>query len=134
MFKIVLLFMLGGAIYGGIEIAHRGFTHISMFLVGGLCFVLIGFIRYAIRDIPVTVQMLLSAAIITLLEFISGLIVNLAWGLEVWDYSDEPFNLMGQICLRASAIWVWLSLAGIYADDFARRKMFGEKRTAMRIL
>ena len=133
--KLLLLFTIGGAIYGGIEIAARGFTHISMFIVGGICFVLIGGInQYVKRQIPITVQMLISMVIITALELASGLIVNTWLGLEVWDYSGESYNFMGQICLRASAIWVYLSLAAIFIDDFARCKMFGEKRVSYKIL
>jgi uncharacterized membrane protein len=132
--KIPLLFMAGGTIYAGIEVLVREFTHISMFIVGGLCFLLIGSLKFTKRDIPVTVQMLISSLIITLLELISGLIVNVWLGLDVWDYSHEPANLMGQICLNASAIWVFLSFVGIYADYFARRRMFGDELKAMRIL
>ena len=126
--------MLGGTIYAGIEVLVREFTHISMFIVGGICFLLIGQIKFVRRDIPVTVQMFVSSVIITLLELISGLIVNVWLGLEVWDYSDKPMNLMGQICLQASAIWVFLAFVAIYAEDFARRGMFGEKGMMFRIL
>ncbi|MCL2071765.1 MAG: putative ABC transporter permease [Oscillospiraceae bacterium] len=132
--KILLLFTAGGLIYGGIEIIHRGFTHISMFIVGGICFLLIGTLGYSKRNIPVTVRMIISAVMITVLELLSGLIVNVWLNLNVWDYSNEPFNFMGQICLHASAIWVFLSFVGVYADSFARKRMFGEKITAMRIL
>jgi uncharacterized membrane protein len=133
-FEILLLFTAGGFVYGGIEVFHRGFTHISMFIVGGLCFLLMGALHFSKHDIPVTVRMLISAAVITVLELASGLIVNVWLGLNVWDYSDQRFNFMGQICLHASAIWVFLSFAGIYMDDFARRRMLGEERSVMRIL
>ena len=136
--KILLLFLAGGFIYAGIEVMTRAFTHISMFIVGGLCFVLIGSIKYWRAPdkppIPVTVQMLISCAMITTLELISGLIVNVWLGLGVWDYSDQPFNLMGQICLKASCIWIYLSLFAIYAESFARRGMFGDARVKMRLL
>ena len=132
--KIPLLFSAGGFIYGGIEVFHRGFTHISMFIVGGICFVLIGLSGRLRVDIPVTVRMLISAVVITFLEFISGLIVNVWLDSNVWDYSNERFNLMGQICLKASSIWVFISFAGIYADVGLRRMMFGERVRRMRIL
>jgi len=132
--KLFLLFMAGGLIYGGVEIIHRGWTHVSMFIVGGICFVLIGSISFWRKDIPVTVRMLISAVMITLLELISGLILNVSWGLNVWDYSNEPLNFMGQICLHASAIWVFLSFVGIYTDVFMRRGMFNEKTAVMRII
>ena len=45
------------------------------------------------------VQMALGAWGITCAEFLTGLVVNRALGLGVWDYSKQPHNLMGQICL-----------------------------------
>ena len=137
MLKLLLLFTAGGLIYGGIEVAHRGFTHISMFIVGGICFLLIGamgHIRTFSGGIPVTVRMLLGSVIITLLELVSGLIVNVWLNLDVWDYTDKPFNFMGQICLRASAMWVFLTLFGVYAYRFASYRMFGEKQSPFRAL
>ena len=54
------------------------------------------------------VNMLLCASI----EFFSGLIVNA--DLSLWNYSDMPFNIMGQVCLQnalsfgvASSIITW---------------------------
>ncbi|MCL2634934.1 MAG: putative ABC transporter permease [Oscillospiraceae bacterium] len=133
--KIPILFLAGGAIYGLVEILARGWTHISMFIVGGICFILIGGMnQYIKRDIPIAAQMLISAGIITLLELITGVIVNLWLGLEVWDYSHQNFNFLGQICLHATSLWVFLSLAGIVIDDFARCRMFGEERVSYRLL
>ena len=36
------LFLLGGLAYVFIEILFRGFSHISMFALGGICFILCG--------------------------------------------------------------------------------------------
>ncbi len=127
--KLVLLFLMGGMIYFAIEVAYKGDSHSSMFITGGLCFLLIGGInRYFDRNMPLIQQMFFSAVIITLLEFISGVIVNIGLHLNVWDYSRIPFNIMGQICPRFFAIWFFLSLVGIFLDDFFRERMFGEER------
>ena len=40
--KSIILFIIFGFIYCGIEIAWRGYTHPSMFIVGGLCCLLVG--------------------------------------------------------------------------------------------
>lgn len=37
--------MVGGLVYILIELIWRGHTHISMFILGGICFVAIGFIN-----------------------------------------------------------------------------------------
>ncbi len=125
--KLFLLFLMGGMIYFMIELAYKGDSHYSMFITGGFCFLLIGGINsYFDRSMPLLLQMLYSAVFITLLEFISGVIVNIGFHLNVWDYSHIPFNFMGQICPRFFVIWYFLSLIGIFLDDFFRCRMFGE--------
>ena len=55
-----------------------------------------------------------SAVLTTVLEFITGCIVNLRFGLGVWDYSSVPFNLLGQVCLPFSVGWSMLTLPGLW--------------------
>lgn len=99
-----------------------------MFFLGGICFVSVGAINEVIPwDMPIWEQALIGSAIITSLEFITGCIVNLALGWNVWDYSGVPFNIMGQICLPYSVLWAFLSVLCIIADDFIRHKLFGEQ-------
>lgn len=125
--KLTLLFLMGGMLYFIIELAYKGDSHYSMFLTGGAAFLLMGGINsYFDRNMPLVQQMLFSAVIITLLEFICGVIVNIGLHLNVWDYSHIPFNIMGQICPRFFFIWFALSLVGIILDDFFRYRMFGE--------
>ena len=40
--KYLLLWEIGGCVYFMIEIMYRGFSHESMFILGGLCLILIG--------------------------------------------------------------------------------------------
>ena len=35
--EYLVLWAVGGCIYYGIEVLFRGFSHISMFMLGGLC-------------------------------------------------------------------------------------------------
>ncbi len=127
--KLTLLFFMGGMIYFAIEVAVRGYSHWSMMIVGGLAFICVGGINsYFDRNMPLAVQMLFSAVIITTLELIGGLTVNVWLKMDVWDYSNIPFNFMGQICPRFFAVWYFLSAAGILLDDFLRCRMFGEEK------
>lgn len=117
-----VLFMIGGKIYTVIEILWRGFTHWSMFVLGGGCFVIMGLLneyKFSWKQ-SLLIQSLISAVIITVLEFITGCIVNLWLGWNVWDYSELPFNLMGQICLQYFLLWIPLSAIGIILDDWIR--------------
>ena len=46
--KQAILFGAGGLLYVFVEMLWRGYSHWTMFIVGGLCFVLIGLINEVI--------------------------------------------------------------------------------------
>lgn len=129
-----LLFMIGGFAYGGIEILFRGYSHISMFIAGGICFILIGLLN-EVKDWNLSLirQMLISAGIITLVEFVTGLIVNVWLKQGVWDYSEMPFNILGQICPTFTIIWFFLSPLGILLDDYLRYYILKEEKPRYRV-
>lgn len=106
----ICLFFLGGMLYNLIEILWRGRTHWSMFLVGGICFRLIGKIYGAFSKIHLLVRCLLSAVAVTAVEFFSGCYFNLYLRLEVWNYAGRPLNICGQVCLLYSFLWGILSI------------------------
>lgn len=127
--KYLVLFCIGGISYLLIEILYRGHTHWTMGILGGLCFLLIGLINNIFSfNLSFILQMFISAIIITILEFLSGLLLNVYLGLNIWDYSHLPFNIMGQICLPFFIIWFFLSPIAIVADDFIRWKFFHEPK------
>lgn len=122
LFKNLILFSIGGVVYLLVELLWRGYTHFSMFFLGGLCFWLVGFMNEKkLKKIPFVTQMLLGAVIITSLELAFGYILNIKLGLNVWNYADMPFNIMGQICLPYTALWFILSGVCILFDDWLRK-------------
>ena len=135
MIKHAILFGIGGILYLIIELLWRGSSHWSMFILGGACFLVVGLINEHNRGrIPLLLQMLISSIIITVLEFVTGYIVNIKMGLDVWSYSDLPLNIMGQVCLLYTVLWFFLSLACIIADDWLRHILFGEEKQKYRII
>lgn len=133
--KYLILWTIGGFLYFIIENLWRGYSHGSMFVVGGICFILIGLINELLSwETPLWIQMIFAAGIITIVEFIAGCILNLYLGLGVWDYSNVPFNLLGQVCLSYFVLWFFLSLAGILIDDYLRYWIFDEKKPQYKII
>lgn len=127
--KYVFLLAVGGFIYILIEMLFRGRTHISMFFLGGVCFISVGLINEVLSwDTPLIIQMLIGGMMITLLEFVAGCVLNLMLGLGVWDYSDMYGNVLGQICPLFSFLWVLLSSVAIILDDWIRYWFFGEEK------
>jgi uncharacterized membrane protein len=127
--KNALMFIIGGALYLGLELLWRGYTHGAMFFLGGLCFLLIGSLDRR-RKLPVLLQMFLGGLIITALELQTGLLFNR--NLQIWNYTDTPLNFMGQVCLPFALFWFVLSGMIIVLDDALRHLLFGEARPQYR--
>ena len=116
-----VLAVIGGLTYMGIEILWRGHTHWSMGVLGGVCFVAIGLLDEVQEHPPLLLQMLEGASLVTALELLTGLIVNRWLGWGVWDYSDMPLNLWGQVCLPFSAAWFLLSAVAVKLENALHR-------------
>lgn len=106
-----MLFYLGGMVYMGLELLWRGWSHGSMFLAGGICFLLIGRMGQVKPVLPLPGRMVMGALIITMVELAAGLLINRDYG--VWDYRDQPWNFLGQICPVFSLLWIPVALAAI---------------------
>ena len=102
-----------------LEFLWRGRSHGSMFLLGGLCFLLIGKLNHLLRRIPLALQLIASAVMITVLELGTGLLVNRDY--SVWDYRTVSYNFLGQICLPFSLLWIPVSLLGMQLYHRAER-------------
>lgn len=124
--KNAVIFYIGGMLYMGLELLWRGWTHGSMFLVGGLCFIAVGSLHRANPELPVAMQMAVGALLITVVEFFSGLILNRMLMLHIWDYSAAPYNLFGQICLPFTLLWFPVAGAAILAENGLRHALFHE--------
>lgn len=129
LYKTMYLWAIGGLLYCLFELFFRGHTHWTMFAVGGFCFVMCGLLNEHIGwDMPFPLQMLIGCLIITGTELIAGIVLNMWLGLNIWDYSNMPLNLWGQICLPFSFLWFFLSAVAIILDDELRYNMFGEEK------
>ncbi len=50
----------------------------------------------------------------TVLEYLASFFLEKAFGLRLWDYSNEAFNLRGRICLLYSFFWAALTALTVY--------------------
>lgn len=131
--KYITLLIVGGGFYVLVELVWRGRSHWTMFLLGGICFVSLGLINEIIPwDMPLWQQTIIGACIITVLEFLTGCIVNLWLGWDVWDYSGLAGNILGQICPQFFILWLPVAMAAIVLDDWLRY-WFGEEKPHYRM-
>lgn len=117
-----MCFAVGAIIYGLIEVISRGYTHWTMALTGGAVMVLLNLINQS-GKLNILVRCLLGTTVITSLEFAVGMVVNVALGWNVWDYSDKAFNLYGQICPLFSLGWFFLSIPAFMLCDFIKSRL-----------
>lgn len=120
--RVLTIWAILGAAYVALETVFRGYSHPSMLIVGGLCGVLVGTInqRPGFFRALVIVQAAIGALIVLAVEFVSGCILNLWLGLGVWDYSNQPGNVLGQICPAFGLLWFFIMPFAIWAEDTTR--------------
>ena len=120
--KILTLWAALGVMYVAMETVFRGYSHPSMLIVGGLCGVLVGAINQHPRfyNAPVVLQSAVGAVIVLVVEFLAGCVLNLWLGLDVWDYTGQPGNILGQVCPLFGLLWFLIMPLAIWAEDTAR--------------
>jgi len=128
--KDIVLIIIMGTIYMALEGIWRGWTHISMLVVGGISAFLIGKLNEhpAFYNRKMWEQCSIGTGIVLALEFTSGMILNVWLKLGIWDYSNTWGNLYGQICLPYAVLWFMLVPFCIYVDDYLRYRIFGEEK------
>lgn len=128
--KYVILGLLGTVIYLVIELMFRGYTSWLSGLQGFICFLFIGGINERLSwETPFYWQMLIGGVFVTIIEVITGLIFNVGFGMEIWNYSNLPFSFcLNQGNLIFSFFWTLLSGVGIILDDYVRYWFFKEEK------
>lgn len=119
---------LGGTLYYAVELLFRGYSHWSMFLLGGFCFLF--FAWQGLQGgwkTPLWKQVLRCTVFVTSGEFITGIFVNKWMQWNVWDYSDQPFQLFGQICLPFTILFSGLCALGIFLAAYLLYWLYGEE-------
>ena len=135
------IFGLLGIVYVFIEVVFGAITAMSprligqssvwMFIVGGLSGYLLGLLNdKGATNLKYPLPILLGGLIITTLELISGIILNIWCKFNIWSYSDCKFNFLGQIELGHCICWLLLTPLAFWLDDVICHYMFGEERPA----
>lgn len=135
LFDSFVVWLTGAVMYFFMEILIRGYSHISMFICGGMAFFVIDKLWWSIRKmnysimLKVIMVMMIGSCVITALEYITGVIVNIKFGLDVWDYSELRFNYRGQICMIYSILWSVLSAGCIVVSEILRKNIIEDKKS-----
>ena len=91
------------------KLLNRGFLNAPFSPVYGLASVLFAVFLPELKSAPFFLfvgGMLLATA----LELVTGALLERIFGQKWWDYSQEPWNFNGHICLKYSLVWGVLAL------------------------
>lgn len=127
--EFLVIWNVGGTGYYFLEILFRGYSHWSMFVLGGsaLCFCTFQgcYMKWTER---IPVQVIRGTIFVTSLEFTTGIICNKVLKMKIWDYSRMPMQLFGQICLPFILIFSILVFVGILTGGILLHWIFGEEK------
>lgn len=86
------------------KFVNRGFNTGPVCPIYGFGILIVLLFLEGIKDYLV-VLFTASVILTSLLEFLVGFILERFFHEKWWDYSDQPFNIKGYICLRFSLLW-----------------------------
>lgn len=88
---------------------NRGFLHLPMLPLYGTGAVMMLWVSLPVKEHLFLVY--LSGVIAaTLLEYVTGYVMERLFKVKYWDYSNQRFNLNGYICLSSSIAWGFLTI------------------------
>lgn len=88
---------------------NRGFMHGPMLPIYGSGALVVLISTMNVRD-NIALTFLLGMAAATILEYITGAVMERLFHVRYWDYSSQPFNLKGYICVTSSLCWGCFSI------------------------
>ncbi|MBO5349159.1 MAG: putative ABC transporter permease [Clostridia bacterium] len=90
---------------------NRGFLYETICPMYGIAALVLIFLSKRIKGKGGIVKKIILATLwCSILEYVTSLILEVFFGIRWWDYSKEPYNFQGRICLAASVFWGLLSV------------------------
>lgn len=95
------------------KFVNRGFLHGPCLPIYGSGAVIILLIVMPFKSNPYLV-FIIGLVAATILEYLTGMVMEDIFHVRYWDYSKDKFNIHGYICLASSITWGVFSLLLIY--------------------
>lgn len=91
------------------RLVNRGFLRIPMLPLYGSGAVMMLWVSLPVRDNLILVY-LSGVTGATILEYVTGSIMEQLFKIRYWDYSNQRFQVHGYICLTSSIAWGFLTI------------------------
>lgn len=83
---------------------NRGFLHGPFCPIYGACILLVMYLLNRVH-VNLFALFIISTILISTIEYITSYILEKLFHLKWWDYTEDPLNLHGRICLHFSLGW-----------------------------
>ena len=89
---------------------------------------------YRYRNRSASISLIGGMAVGSIIEYVLSWAQEALFGSTSWDYSSMPMNLLGQICLPFSLLWILVGIIAVVVDDYLRYWLFGEEKPHYKLI
>ena len=128
MFKYLFMFSLFSFVGWILEFIYRGLRQqkilnpgfmngcvLPLYGIGAIiCDMVCNMFQNVKSDYNIICTFLIAVLMLSILEYITGLVLDKIFHMKLWDYSKYRFNIKGYICLQYSIMWGLLFLVYNY--------------------
>ena len=128
MFKYLFMFSLFSFVGWILEFIYRGLRQqkilnpgfmngcvLPLYGIGAIiCDMVCNMFQNVKSDYNIICTFLIAVLMLSILEYITGLVLDKVFHMKLWDYSKYRFNIKGYICLQYSIMWGLLFLVYNY--------------------
>lgn len=86
------------------KFVNRGFLHGPVCPIYGSCVLFITTILENFHS-NIFILLIIATILTSVIEYFTGLVLEKLFKKKYWDYTEDPFNLHGRICLHFSLMW-----------------------------
>lgn len=91
------------------KFVNRGFLHGPICPIYGSCVLFIITILNNFHS-NLFVLLIIATILTSIIEYVTGFALEKLFKKKYWDYTEDPFNLHGRICLHFSLMWGAVSI------------------------
>lgn len=94
------------------KFVNRGFLHGPICPIYGVCALTIISILQSFKT-NIFILYIVATIVISVIEYFTGYFLEKTFKTKYWDYTEDPFNLHGRICLHFSLMWGALAVLAV---------------------
>ena len=95
------------------KFVNRGFLYGPFYPMYGACMITIVMLCKIFTNLNPFQFFIVATILTSIVEYLTGLILEKLFNQKWWDYTEDPFNLHGRICLHFSLMFGVLSTIGV---------------------